>query len=111
MSEIKEKEINDSEDGSGNGSENRFSGEFEIVNKLGLHARAAVIFVKAAGKFESEITITKDDMEINGKSIMGILMLGAAMGTNITVVAKGSDAERAVRELGNLILNKFGEEQ
>lgn len=111
MSEIEKKEINTSENGSENDSENGFSGEFEIKNKLGFHARAAVLFVKAAGKFESKITISKDDIEVNGKSIMGILMLGAAMGTTITVVAKGSDAERAVRELGNLILSKFGEEK
>ncbi len=106
MSEIKKKQINNS----GNDSEDNYSGEFEIVNKLGFHARAAVLFVQAAGKFESEITLVKDGMEVNGKSIMGILMLGAAMGTYVKIVAKGSDAERAVGKLGNLILSKFGEE-
>lgn len=102
MSEIKEKEKIVSGDGC--------FGEFEIKNKLGLHARAAVLFVQTASGYQSDITIVKDDVEVNGKSIMGILMLGAAMGSRIKVTAKGSDAEKAVKELGKLISSKFGEE-
>lgn len=102
MSEIEEKEKIISGDGC--------SGEFEIKNKLGLHARAAVLFVQMASNYESDITIAKDDIEVNGKSIMGILMLGATMGSNVRVMARGSDAERAVSELGRLISSKFGEE-
>jgi phosphocarrier protein HPr len=87
-----------------------YSEEFRIVNKLGLHARAAVLFIKAANVFQSSITVTKDGVEVNGKSIMGILMLGATHGSAITVAAQGPDARKAVLELGKLISSKFGEE-
>ncbi|MCI0480857.1 MAG: HPr family phosphocarrier protein [Candidatus Dadabacteria bacterium] len=89
---------------------NVFSEEFEIINKLGLHARAAVLFIKAANAFQSQITVVKDGVEVNGKSIMGILMLGATQGSAITVTAQGPDAKKAVMELGKLIASKFGEE-
>ena len=102
MSEMKEKQETNHED--------IFSEEFEIVNELGLHARAAVTFIKAAGQYESDITVMKDGLEVNGKSIMGILMLGAAQGTKIIVTAKGPDAEKAVIQMGMLISSKFGEE-
>jgi phosphocarrier protein HPr len=87
-----------------------YSEEFQIVNKLGLHARAAVLFIKAANSFQSQITVSKDGVEVNGKSIMGILMLGAIQGSAIRVTAKGTDAKKAVTELGRLIGSKFGEE-
>jgi len=87
-----------------------YSEEFEIINKLGLHARAAVLFIKAASSFQSQITVVKDGVEVNGKSIMGILMLGATQGSAITVTARGPDAKKAVIELGRLIGSKFGEE-
>ncbi len=87
-----------------------YSEEFQIINKLGLHARAAVLFIKAANSFQSQITVTKDGVEVNGKSIMGILMLGATLGSSITVSAQGPDAKKAVLELGKLISSKFGEE-
>jgi phosphocarrier protein len=86
------------------------SEQFEIVNKLGLHARAAVLFIKVAQEYQSEIRVVKDELEVNGKSIMGILMLAATQGSIITIHAEGMDAEDAVRELGKLIENKFGEE-
>ena len=86
------------------------SEDFQIINKLGLHARAAVLFIKAAGSFQSEIKVIKDGVEVNGKSIMGILMLGATHGSVITVTARGVDARKAVIELGKLIASKFGEE-
>ncbi len=87
-----------------------YSEEFQIINKLGLHARAAVLFIKAASAFQSQITVIKDGVEVNGKSIMGILMLGATQGSAITVTAQGPDARKAVTELGKLISSKFGEE-
>ncbi|GMR04938.1 MAG: HPr family phosphocarrier protein [Thermodesulfobacteriota bacterium] len=84
---------------------------FLIKNKLGLHARAASMFVQVASGFESDIFIVKNDHEVNGKSIMGILILAAPKGVEITVRAKGSDAEDAVTALGKLIEDRFGEEQ
>ena len=82
---------------------------FLIKNELGLHARAAAQFVKIAGHFASEILVAKDSREINGKSIMGLLMLAAARGSKISVKASGPDAEEALNALGKLIENKFGE--
>lgn len=82
---------------------------FTIQNELGLHARAAAHFVKIANRFRSSITVHKDSVAVNGKSIMGVLMLAAAKGTVITVEADGADAEQAVEALGQLIEDKFGE--
>ncbi len=79
--------------------------EVKIKNKTGLHARPAALFVQIANKFESDITILKDDQEINGKSIMGILMLAAERGAVVTIVAEGDDAENAVSELSEVLLN------
>jgi phosphocarrier protein len=83
---------------------------FTIKNRLGLHARAAALLVKTANRFSSEIIIEKDGIEVNGKSIMGILMLAAAKGSKITLKAEGKDAAEAIQSLGKLIENKFGEE-
>jgi len=83
---------------------------FTIRNRLGLHARAAALLVKTANHFASEITIEKDGLEVNGKSIMGILMLAASKGSKITLKAEGKDAVQAVKTLGELIENRFGEE-
>jgi phosphocarrier protein HPr len=83
---------------------------FTIKNKLGLHARAAALLVKTANRFVSNVSIEKDGLEVNGKSIMGILMLAAAKGSKITLKAEGKDAEQAIETLGKLIENKFGEE-
>ena len=83
---------------------------FTIRNKLGLHARAAALLVKTANHFGSEVTIEKDGIEVNGKSIMGILMLAASKGTKITLKVEGEDAQEAIRVLGQLIENKFNEE-
>jgi len=83
---------------------------FTIRNRLGLHARAAALLVKTANRFTSEITIEKDSLEVNGKSIMGILMLAASKGSKITLKAEGKDAVQAIQTLGELIQNKFGEE-
>ncbi len=83
---------------------------FTIKNKLGLHARAAALLVKTANRFVSNVSLEKDGLEVNGKSIMGILMLAATKGTRITLKAEGNDAEQAIETLGKLIQNKFGEE-
>ena len=85
--------------------------QVEIVNMLGLHARAAAKFVTLASQFASEITVEKDHRSANGKSIMGVMMLAAAKGTFITVSADGSDEENALTALISLVENKFGEAQ
>jgi len=82
---------------------------FTIINKLGLHARAAALFVQTASKFESEVIVSKDGEEVSGKSIMGILMLAAAQGSEIEVQISGRDAAVAMEALGQLIKNGFGE--
>ncbi len=81
----------------------------EIVNKNGLHARPAAEIVKLSSKFRSEITIVRDDLEVNGKSIMGVMMLAAEFGSNILVRANGDDAEQALNAIANLVAAKFGE--
>ena len=83
---------------------------FTIRNRLGLHARAAALMVKTANHFDAEVTIEKDGLEVNGKSIMGILMLAASKGSRITLKAEGKDSVQAVRALGELIEKNFGEE-
>jgi phosphocarrier protein len=84
--------------------------EFDILNRLGLHARAAAKLVRLANEFASEILVAKDGMEVNGKSIMGVLMLAAPMDAKILIRANGPDAEEAVAAIGELIAGKFGEE-
>ena len=84
--------------------------EFEIINRLGLHARAAAQFVQVAGTFNVEVFVEKDGFEVNGKSIMGILMLAAPKGTLIDVRTEGEDADLALAALEQLINDKFGEE-
>jgi phosphocarrier protein len=80
-----------------------------IENKNGLHARPAAEIVKLAAKFRSEITIVKDDLDGNGKSIMGVMMLAAEFGSDITFRAEGPDADQALDALSTLVSNKFGE--
>jgi phosphocarrier protein len=77
-----------------------------VKNKQGLHARPAALFVQVANKFDSRITIKRDEEEVNGKSIMGILMLGAEKGSEIVIEADGEDAETAMIELEKLIVNE-----
>lgn len=84
--------------------------EFDIRNRLGLHARAAAQLVRLANQFSSEIRVVKDGVEVNGKSIMGVLMLAAPKDTRILVRASGPDAEEALAAIGALIERKFGEE-
>jgi phosphocarrier protein HPr len=80
-----------------------------IQNELGLHARAATKFVQQASKFPCDVSITKDGQEVNGKSIMGVLMLVASKGTSVTVRARGDRAPEALAALVALINDKFGE--
>jgi len=77
-----------------------------VKNKSGLHARPAAIFVQIANKFDSRITVKKDTEEVNGKSIMGILMLGAEQGSEIIIVAEGHDAQAVLVELEKIILSE-----
>lgn len=84
--------------------------EVEITNKLGLHARPAAMFVKVANKFASNIFVEKDGEKINGKSIMGLLMLAAGPGSRLKIYAEGRDAAQALAELERLIKRKFDEE-
>lgn len=84
--------------------------DFTIVNKLGLHARASALLVKTASRFSSEIKIVREGIEVNGKSIMGIMMLAAAKGTVISVKVEGSDEAEAMAALADIITNGFGEE-
>ena len=81
----------------------------QIVNKNGLHARPAAEIVKISAKYQSEITLSKDGMEVTGKSIMGVMMLAAECGSSIGLRAEGPDADAAVDALAALIANKFGE--
>jgi phosphocarrier protein len=80
-----------------------------IVNKNGLHARPAAEIVKTASKFTSEIIIVRDDLEVNGKSIMGVMMLAAECGAEVTLRASGPDEAAAVEAIARLITAKFGE--
>ena len=80
--------------------------EFTVKNKQGLHARPAAIFVQVANKFDSRITVRRDAEEVNGKSIMGILMLGAEKGSVIVIEADGRDAEIALAELEKIITSE-----
>ena len=80
-----------------------------IANKNGLHARPAAEIVKTAAKFKSDVTIVRDELEVNGKSIMGVMMLAAEFGSTVTLRAAGDDAEAAVDAIATCITNKFGE--
>ena len=84
--------------------------QFTIINELGMHARAATRFVQVANRYHADVDVEKDGQTVNGKSIMGVLMLVAAQGTIIKVRARGDDAEEAMAALAELITNKFGEE-
>ena len=80
-----------------------------VVNQLGLHARAAAKFVHLATRYQSRVRVARDRREMDGKSIMGILLLAAARGSTITISAEGADEQQAVRELVALVASGFGE--
>lgn len=81
----------------------------QITNRNGLHARPAAEIVKAASRFQSDITIVREDLEVNGKSIMGVMMLAAECGSTLTVRASGPDEEVALESIADLINRGFGE--
>ncbi len=81
----------------------------QVVNANGIHARPAAEIVKTAGRFKADITIARDDLEVNAKSIMGVMMLAAECGSMVRLRAEGADADGALDALATLIANKFGE--
>ena len=83
---------------------------FQIANKLGIHARPAALFVKTANRFTCDIFVEKDGEKVNGKSIMGLMMLAAGPGSKLTVHAQGHDASQALAEIETLIQRKFDED-
>ncbi len=91
-------------------SDNEATGTFEIINRLGLHARAASRLVQVASQFPCQVTVRRDEQVANAKSVMGVLLLCGAKGAKVTVEAEGQDADRAVVAIGKLIGDKFGEE-
>ncbi len=90
---------------------NTITREIEIINKKGLHARATAKFVQCADGFDADITVTRSGETVGGTSIMGILTLGAGMGSIITLKASGAQAELAIEALSALINNRFGESE
>ncbi len=84
--------------------------DFHVLNKLGIHARPAAMFVKTANRFHCDIFVEKDGEKVNGKSIMGLMMLAAGPGSKVTIHAHGHDASQALAELELLINRKFDEE-
>jgi phosphocarrier protein HPr len=91
-------------------SENSVEQKLQITNELGMHARAATKFVQTANKFQSAVAVEKDGQSVNGKSIMGVLMLVAAKGSSIQVRCTGPDAQEAMTALAQLVKDKFGED-
>jgi phosphocarrier protein HPr len=89
----------------------RHSREMPIINRKGLHARATAKFVQCVERFDSEITVSKSGETVGGTSIMGILTLGAGIGSTITVTAKGPDAVAALDAIGALLADRFGEDE
>jgi phosphocarrier protein len=87
------------------------SSEITIVNKLGLHARAAAKFVNLASSFESEISLGRNGHTVNGKSIMGVMMLAAAKGSTLELSANGNDEAEALQQLAQLVAQRFDEEE
>jgi phosphocarrier protein HPr len=83
----------------------------EIVNERGLHARASAKFVKLAGGFDAEVTVTRDGQTVDARSIMGLMMLAAGIGSHIEIAAEGSEAQAAVDALAELVSNRFDEDR
>jgi phosphocarrier protein len=86
------------------------SKELTIINKLGLHARAAAKLVSLASTFDADIRVARDEKSVNGKSIMGVMMLAASQNTRITITADGNDERAAVEKIEALVADRFGEE-
>lgn len=84
--------------------------EMVIDNRNGLHARPAAMFVKISSRYRAEVWVEKDGERVNGKSIMGLMMLAAGKGSKLIVIAEGGDADKVIAELKNLVETRFGEE-
>jgi phosphocarrier protein HPr len=84
--------------------------ELVVVNKLGIHARPAAMFVKTANRFQCDIFVEKDGEKVNGKSIMGLMMLAAGPGSKLIIHAQGPDASKAIAEIESLLKRKFDED-
>jgi phosphocarrier protein HPr len=91
-------------------SQSKASKELTIINRLGLHARPSAMFVKTASRFRAEIWVEKDGERVNGKSIMGLMMLAAGQGSKLQVLCEGPDADNALSEIEAIILRKFDED-
>jgi phosphocarrier protein HPr len=91
-------------------SHSKASKELTVINRLGLHARPSAMFVKTASRFRAEIWVEKDGERVNGKSIMGLMMLAAGQGSKLQVLCEGPDAEKALSEIEAIILRKFDED-
>ena len=92
------------------GPSQKIEKEITIINRLGLHARPAAMFVRIASRFRSEVWVAKEGEQINGKSIMGLMMLAAGQGSKLTIKCEGPDADKVMEELEELIQNKFSED-
>ncbi len=84
--------------------------DIKVINKLGLHARPAVLLVKTASQFKSDIKLIKDDIEVNAKSIMGVLILAAEKGSTVKIIANGVDEAEAIKSIVSLFEEGFGED-
>src|ERR1700742_4732778 len=91
-------------------SQSKASKELTIVNRLGLHARPSAMFVKTASRFKCEVWVEKDGERVNGKSIMGLMMLAAGQGSKLLVTCEGNDGEKALAEIEEIIRRKFDED-
>ncbi len=92
------------------GAGQKIEKEITVINRLGLHARPAAMFVRIASRYDSEVWVEKEGEQINGKSIMGLMMLAAGQGSKLIIRCEGSDADKVMEELEELIQNKFDEE-
>jgi phosphocarrier protein HPr len=90
--------------------ESRLTRELVIMNRYGLHARPAALFVKTSNRFKADVWVEKDGEEVNGKSIMGLMMLAAGHGSKLRVSASGADAEKFLREIEELVAKRFNED-
>jgi phosphocarrier protein HPr len=95
---------------SGNGPARKLEKEVTIINRLGLHARPAAMFVRIASRYRSEVWVEKEGEQINGKSIMGLMMLAAGQGSKLLIRCEGPDADKAMQEIEELINKRFNEE-
>lgn len=91
-------------------SDAKHTKELTIVNRLGMHARPSAMFVKAASKYRAEVWVEKDGERVNGKSIMGLMMLAAGQGSKLKVSCEGSDADKALADIEAIIAGKFNED-